>query len=77
MNYIKEAYGLPFLKRGIKILFGERCGEVIGVKRAYLEVKFEDGEKCLLHPTWNIAYLDGNTMLIDFREGNKNGKTTQ
>ncbi|MEG9490730.1 hypothetical protein [Mannheimia indoligenes] len=71
MNYIKEAYGLPFLKRGIKILFGEQHGEVIRAKGAYLKVKFEDGETGVLHPTWNIAYLDGNTMLVDFREGNK------
>ncbi|QLB43568.1 hypothetical protein [Mannheimia pernigra] len=71
MKYIKEAYGLPFLKRGIKILFGERYGEVIRAKGAYLKVKFDDGEKCVLHPTWNIAYLDGNAILVDFRESNK------
>lgn len=75
MNYIKEAYGLPFLKRGMKILFGERYGEVIGAKGAYLKVKFEDGKTGVLHPTWNIAYLDGNTMLVDFREDKQNGKT--
>lgn len=68
MEYIKETYSLPFLKRGLKILFDNKEGIVIGSHAAYIKVKFENGEINTLHPTWNIAYFSGEKLLKDFRQ---------
>ena len=69
MDYIKETYNLPFLKKGLSVLFGDEKGKVVGTHAAYIKVKFESGKTECLHPTWNIAYLDkNNELLADFRE---------
>ncbi len=68
MNYIKETYDLPFLKKGTEINFQGELGKVIGAVNGKLKVKFESGEKAVLHPTWNIIYLENNEVLRDFSE---------
>lgn len=67
MDYIKEYYDLPFLKKGIQVIFKNKTGVVIGTHAGYLKVKFEAGENSILHPTWNIAYLLNGEIVKDFR----------
>lgn len=72
MEYIKEAYNLPFLKKGLSILFRGRKGKVVGTHSSYIKVKFENGEIGCLHPTWEIAYFEADKLLKDYRKKQEN-----
>lgn len=70
MEYIKETYDLPFLRKGIQVELGNgRKGVIIGVHNAYLKIKFDDNTNGCVHPTYDIAYfnVNGDVMLKDFR----------
>ena len=71
MEYIKETYGLPFLKKGLKVIFQDQTGKITRTHAGYICVKFENGQTECLHPTWEIAYFDKNDVLLkDFRTTN-------
>lgn len=58
MDYIKEAYNLPFLKKGLPVELDGKKGIVHSARGPHVMVKFE-GDKfpkpC--HPTWNMKYF--------------------
>ncbi len=67
MDYIRETYDLPFLRKGIHVIFQGKTGVVTGTHAAHLKVKLENGDKICLHPTWNIAYCIDGEIVKDFR----------
>lgn len=65
MDDIREAYQVP-AREGMRLLFDwpagkPRRGEILRSSEGqYLVVKFGDGGPLqVLHPTWNVTYLDG------------------
>lgn len=64
LNYIRNFYGVPAF-RGREIVYTggsngqQRKGKILGSSGPYIRVRF-DGElrPLLLHPTWEVAYLD-------------------
>lgn len=60
MAYIRRTYGVP-AKRGGRVRFdyasyGE--GRILSAVDGRLRVQFEGGESGILHPTWQVTYLD-------------------
>ena len=66
-DYVKKAYNLPFLKKGLRVKFDGKMGTVTHAD-CHVRVRF-DGQKHSVrcHPTWEIIYYDeqGN-ILADF-----------
>ena len=73
LGYIRNYYRVP-AKRGVNVRFtnsnGARfVGEIIGASGAHLKVSVTDKnnpdysfkERLILHPTWNLEYLEANT----------------
>jgi len=64
MEYVRSYYGVP-AKRGRQVRlglgFGKRLagkgGVITGSRGQYLRVRLDDGERVLLHPTWEVTYL--------------------
>lgn len=61
LDYIRDHYAVP-AKRGGRIRFTgsspAQDGRILGAKGQYLSVRFDDGSKGILHPTWEVEYLD-------------------
>ena len=61
MKYIREAYRVPAY-RGQRVRYlgngTPREGRILSVKHAKLRVACDDGVRLLLHPTWEVQYLD-------------------
>lgn len=72
LERIGSAYGLPFLKCGLTVRYGDREGRIVGFRGQYLRIRF-DGMKGdhigSYHPTWNLVYLDSDgNELANFQE---------
>lgn len=74
-KYIMDSYGLPFLCKGLEIRCGADKGVITGFRNGYVQARLTDGEIASYHPTWDIAYLQNNQILKDFRTtgGKQNG----
>jgi hypothetical protein len=60
MDYIRGHYNVPAKRAGRIRFTGEtpaRDGTILGAKGQYLSVRFDDGRKGILHPTWEVTYL--------------------
>lgn len=67
MRYIREHYGVP-AKRGARIRYTDIgrhvwTGRIVSARDGYLRVRVDDPRypeavRLLLHPTWNVEYLD-------------------
>jgi hypothetical protein len=55
MERIRRNYNVP-ARRGGRIRFMGQLGTITSATH-YLRVKFDNGGKALLHPTWNVEYL--------------------
>ena len=67
LDYVKDYYGLPFIKRGMKVSVNGKTG-VITSGSNHIHVRFEGqthASHC--HPTWKVIYYgkDGE-ILKDF-----------
>lgn len=57
MDYIRNAYKMPFLRPGTQVEYLSRRGVITGAKGGYLLVDFGDGKPTAQHPEYNVAYL--------------------
>lgn len=62
--YIRQTYRVP-AKTGVRIRFDwpegqEQLGTIVGSRDASLVVDFGD-RLDVLHPTWQVTYLDGES----------------
>lgn len=80
MKYIRDYYKVP-AKRGAKIRYmasdGDDCdGVITSSKDQYLRVRFgNDKRTVLLHPTWNVAYLnEKNEVILKFVNDREEGR---
>lgn len=55
MEWIRRNYGVP-AKHGGRIRFDGTQGTILSTTH-YLEVRMDDGQCVLLHPTWRVDYL--------------------
>ena len=69
LSYIRQMYAVPaYIGRRIKYTDGvgsEFYCTIKSAKNQYLSVVINgrikgDGDRMILHPTWNIDYLDGD-----------------
>jgi hypothetical protein len=73
MKYIRKHYGVP-AKRGGLVEFTDTRGrkwlcEIRSTRDAYLRVSIPGIRKrVLLHPTWNIRYLEHNVGAFSFEQ---------
>lgn len=61
MAHIRDYYGVP-ARRGARIRFdyrGSNEGTIVSAVGARLRVRFDNGQACILHPWWNLTYLEG------------------
>jgi hypothetical protein len=61
LDYIRSYYAAPAKRRGRVRFTGcspAQDGTILGAKGQYLSVRFDDGRKGILHPTWEVEYLD-------------------
>jgi len=75
--YVRKAYQMPWLKRGLRVDLNGKKGRVTGAgTAAYVHVLF-DGERLPsnCHPTWEMTYYDlqGNTMIADYKSKQPEG----
>jgi hypothetical protein len=61
--YIRGHYQVP-ARKGARIRFDypkgtRRRGTIVGSSDAHLLVDFGNGVPLVLHPTWQVTYLDG------------------
>jgi hypothetical protein len=65
LQWIRDNYGVP-AKRGGQIIFewppeAHRPGTIVGSTGPHLKVRLVgDKHTSVLHPTWNVTYLDTN-----------------
>lgn len=65
MAYIRSYYRVP-AKRGGRVRLGigfggryaGRIGVIASAPDQYLRVRLDDGERLILHPTWEVDYLE-------------------
>lgn len=60
IEYIRTYYGVP-AKRGGRVLFNGKPAVIIGTRNAYLQLKDEQGNLFIAHPTWEMIYLNART----------------
>lgn len=67
LKYIRDTYGVP-AKRGARIEFlandqSRWRGTIRSARFGWLRVQFDakPSDRSLMHPTWNIRYLDAST----------------
>jgi len=60
MEYIREHYNVNAFRGQRVEIYNGREGTITGSRSQYLRVRL-DGDKhtSIVHPTWNIMYLDG------------------
>lgn len=61
LEYIRDYYKVPsHHNTHIRYTGGgsPRTGVIIGARGPYLRVRFSDGEVAILHPTWEVEYLE-------------------
>lgn len=67
-QYVRDHYGVPaFIGRPIVFTCdGRLTGKITGFDGARLLVKFDNGQRGLLHPTWEIEYpLDHDGLPLE------------
>ena len=68
---VREKRGLPFLKRGMRVMVNGQMGRITSAYGLNLMVRFDGldfSQNC--HPEWKtVYYADDGTVLADFREG--------
>ena len=69
VDYIREHYGMPWLKRGLAITVAGRPGKVVGFHGPWVRVRFEGVKRgtVVTNPCWETVYTttDGD-ILGDF-----------
>lgn len=68
MDYIRNAYKMPFLQPGTAVEYLGRRGVITGAKGGYLLVDFGDGKPTAQHPEYNVAYFVDGELVKDFRQ---------
>lgn len=68
MEYIRNAYKMPFLRPGTEVEYQNRRGVITGSKGGYLLVDFGDGKPTARHPEYRIAYFVDGELVRDFRQ---------
>lgn len=66
MEYVRRYYGVPAIKGGVIHFDGQRA--TILSATHHLHVRFEDGTKGWLHPTWEVHYQECHEEVAD-RDG--------
>ena len=54
-DYIRKTYKVP-AKRGGRIKMQGRPGRILSSNGTHLRIKFDDGRKGYVHPTWEMVY---------------------
>ena len=65
LDYLREHYNVP-AKAGLRITADGKPGVIVGPQPGaahYLRVKFDDGSKAPVHPTWNVDYRDRKSVV--------------
>jgi hypothetical protein len=57
LQYIRNFYGVK-AHRGHHILFQGKRMKITGVSGPHLKAKDESGKVHILHPTWEVSYLE-------------------
>ena len=57
MEWVRKRYGVP-AKRGGRVLFRDKPGRITAAKGGYLRVMTDDGRYMIVHPRWQLTYLD-------------------
>jgi hypothetical protein len=57
LQYIRNYYDIPAHK-GQAILFGGKRMKITGASGPHLKAKDESGRVHILHPTWEVTYLE-------------------
>jgi len=76
---IRKYRGIPFIKRGMKVIQGGKIGKIVGVNDSCnLKVIFE-GKKGSFncHPFWDIAYFAKDGSLIEDYRNSAPGDTIE
>ncbi|MFV2030532.1 hypothetical protein [Neisseria sp. S1] len=68
MDYIRNAYKMPFLQPGTQVEYLGRHGVITGSKGGYILVDFGDGQPTAQHPEYNVAYFVDSELVKDFRQ---------
>ena len=72
--YIRQRYGMPWLKCGLRVTVAGRLGSVVGFHGPWVRVRFADGRggTVVAHPCWETVYTsaDGD-VLRDFRSSHR------
>ncbi|MCL5117030.1 MAG: hypothetical protein M1272_07770 [Firmicutes bacterium] len=67
---VREKRGLPFLKRGMRVMVNGRMGHVTSGYGLNIMVRFDGlkfSQNC--HPEWRTVYYDEEgTVVADFRD---------
>jgi hypothetical protein len=59
LKYIRDYYGVPVKRGGVIKFQGDEC-VIKSADAQYLRVlRLKDNRKLLLHPTWEVEYLEG------------------
>lgn len=66
LPYIRRRYGVPAIRGGL-IRFEGQQGRILSATH-HLHVRFEDGTKAWLHPTWRVHYRKCHEAVVD-RDG--------
>lgn len=70
MQYVRDVYGVPAYRgQRVRYLGGlePREGRILSIKYAKLRVACDDGVRILLHPTWEVQYINEDGLVIDDR----------
>jgi hypothetical protein len=63
MEYVRRHYGVPATRGGIVHFAGQR-GTILSATYQ-LRVRFDDGTKAWLHPTWEVRYQECHEAVSD------------
>jgi len=55
LDYINKYYGLN-VKDGDYVKFDGDWVRVVGARGAHLTIKYKNGARGYIHPTWNVEY---------------------
>ena len=74
MEYIKESYNMPFLKKGMRVKAIGKDGVITGTHSSNLKIRI-DGEKKIgrYHPTYETIFYDENGNVLSNTTNIKTG----
>lgn len=66
VEYIRRYYGMPWLRRGVRVTVDGEAGMVVGTRGPWIRIRLDAAPTVTVvaHPTWRTVYYarDGATL---------------